>query len=192
MTNVNKAINSTTAPLGFKTLVVEDGGRSLKCDITKSNPFPVLTVCERPDCMMCTFEPSKGKCWGSNAVYKIECTRAPCTNEGGTLATYIGETCRSYYTRGSQHLNLYKNKKDNSRLWKHCKEEHGGLIEGETDFRMKPVEKFRDPITRILHEAVRIQQNEVDPKTLNLNSKMEYFGPEYVRPNFSKGPVDQW
>ena len=57
---------------------------------------------------------------------------------------------------------------------------------------MKPVERFRDPLTQILHEAVRIQQNEGDPMTLNMNSQMEYFRPEYVRPSFSKGPVDQW
>ena len=47
-------------------------------------------------------------------------------------------------------------------------------------------------LRRVLTEAVHIQKNEEDAKTISLNSKMEYFGSEMVRPSFSKGPADQW
>ena len=87
---------------------------------------------------------------------------------------------------------LYRGMKDNSFMWKHCQERHGGVIRGDKDFRMEPVDSFRDPLPRILQEAVLIQHNESNPRTKNLNSKMEYFGPEYIRPAFAKGPVDQY
>ena len=88
---VNKAMKGSAAPLGFKTLVMEDGGRSVKADLVRTNPFPDGLGCGRKGCIMCNKEPSKGKCWWSNCVYKITCTRAPCTT-GGVLPTYVGET----------------------------------------------------------------------------------------------------
>ena len=192
MRRVKEAIDTSTAPLGFKTLVVEDGGRSLKSDVIKSNPFPVLTGCGQTDCIMCAHEPSHGKCQGSNVVYKLECTRAPCNGEDVARPTYVGESCRTPRVRGAQHLTLYMGKKDNSYMWKHCQDKHGGQIEGKTDFKMTPLERSRNCLTRIVNEAVRIRKNEGDPKTVSMNSKMEYFGAEYVRPSYSKGPVDQW
>ena len=86
---------------------------------------------------------------------------------------------------------LYKGKKDNSFLWKHTKEEHMGVI-GDSDYKMELINRPREPLNRILEEAVHIQRNEGDPKTKSLNSKMEYFVAEYVRPSFTKGPADVW
>ena len=190
MEKVSRALKNSTAPMGFKTLVMEDGGRSKKSDIVRSNPFPVEGGCERLNCVMCSIEPSKGKCWVSNCVYTIVCNRSPCI-DGGALPTYVGETSRSIKTRGDQHMTLYRNKKDNSFLWKHTKEEHQGVI-GQNDYKMVPLERCKEPLGRVLTEAVHIQKNEEDPKTISLNSKMEYFGSEMVRPSFSKGPADQW
>ena len=176
--------------MNFKTLVTEDGGRSVKSDLVRSNPFTAEGACGRKECLMCSVEPSKGKCWKANVLYKITCNRSPC-NSAGKVPTYVGETCRSTCTRGAQHFALYKGKKDNSFMWKHTLDKHQGKI-GESDYKMEQVNQFQDPLTRILQEAVTIQRNETDEKTENLNSKMEYYGPEYVRPSFSKGPVDQW
>ena len=162
----------------------------MKADLFRSNPFPTQEVCGRLGCMMCLHESSKGKCWLSNCVYNITCSRSPCTEEAA-LPTYVGETCRSGATRGAQHLALYKGCKDNSFLWKHTREKHFGVI-GEKDYKMNMVERFKDALPRILTEAVLIQHNETSSKTENLNSKMEYYGAEYVRPSYSKGPADQW
>ena len=185
---VNKAMKGSAAPLGFKTLVMKDGERSVKADLVRTNPFPDGLGCGRKGCIMCNKEPSKGKCWWSNCVYKITCTRAPCTT-GGVLPTYVGETCRTLKTRGEQHLTLYKGKSDKSFMWNHTKDSHGGVI-GTNDYEMNPISRFQDSMPRILTEAVVIQRNESDPKTKTLNSKIEYFCPEYVRPSFSKGPAD--
>ena len=188
MVKIKKALDDSTAPMGLKTLVQEDGGRSIKSDIVKSNPFPTKEGCGRAGCMMCILEPSKGRCWVSNIVYNITCNRSPCTEEPA-LPTYVGESCRSGFVRGGQHLSLYKGRKDNSFLWKHSKEKHLGVI-GDRDYKMTLAERCRGPLPRVLTEAVLIQQNESSSKTENLNSKMEYFRPEYVRSSFSKGPAD--
>ena len=60
------------------------------------------------------------------------------------------------------------------------------------DYEMKPFARCQESTTRILTEAVVILKNESDPKTKNLNSKIEYYQPEYVRPSFSKGPADTY
>ena len=75
---VSKVMKGTAAPLGFKTLVMEDGGRSVRTDLVRTNPFPVKTGCDRTGCMMCEIEPSRGKCWVSNCTYQITCNKSPC------------------------------------------------------------------------------------------------------------------
>ena len=76
-------------------------------------------------------------------------------------------------------------------MFNYQKEKHFGLV-GEKDYKMTTAERCSESFSRILTEAILIQRNESSEKTENLNSKMEYFGPEYVRPSFSKGPADQW
>ena len=60
-----------------------------------------------------------------------------------------------------------------------------GAEQGVAKSRMEPIDRDRDPLTRILHEAICIQHNENDPK-------VEYFGLEYLLASFSKGRADQW
>ena len=142
---------------------------------------------------MCQVEPSKGSSWVSNIVYQIQCNRFPCNTVDAKTPTYIGETSRSLKTRGCQHNTLYIGKKENSFQWRHTNEKHNGIIgtnKGAGDYKMKPLNKFNSALTRVLEEAVRIQQLESDPKLDNSNSRFEYFGPEYVRPSFTKGPID--
>ena len=77
---------------------------------------------------------------------------------------------------------------------KHTEEEHGGVMGedgGRTDYKMKVLNTFKESLTRILEEAVRIQKQSEDPSIKSMNSKMEYFGSEYVRTVFMKGPTDQ-
>ena len=185
---IGQVMKNTASPMGFKTLVLEDGGKSVKSDMVKSNPFPTREGCKRKECVMCDQAPSKGKCWESNVCYKITCNRTPCVGSE-VIPTYVGETSRSYFTRGAQHMALYRGKKESSFLWKHTQERHGGVI-GVKDYSMGPIARCKDPMTRILTEAVYIQSNEADVKTQSLNSKIEYYGAEYVRPSFSKGPAD--
>ena len=60
--------------------------------------------------------------------------------------------------------------------WKHTEEAHNGVI-GLSDYKINPIEKFQESMTRILSEAIIILKNESDVKTKSLNSKIEFYGP---------------
>ena len=80
-------------------------------------------------------------------------------------------------------------------MHKHMVEKHHGLIGEEGglfDFKMEALNTFRDALPRVVEEAVRIQQIDNDPKVQMLNSKIEYYAPQYVRPAFTKGPAEYW
>ena len=62
-----------------------------------------------------------------------------------------------------------------------------GADGGIGDYTMTPKENFKDPLTRIVNEAVRIEEQERDPKVISLNTKREYYGAQFVRPVFEKG-----
>ena len=80
-------------------------------------------------------------------------------------------------------------------MYKHALERHGGKLgadRGISDFKMEALSQQREALDRILEEAVRIKAITSDPKINVLNSKMEYYGAQYVRSAFAKGPADQW
>ena len=188
---VTDALKHTDPPGGFKTLVLEDGGVPIRRDMIKSNPFP-LDTCGRETCLVCIHSPSRGKCWEGNVTYSITCKRSPCINDGIPTPTYVGETCRSCFPRGSEHLALYQNKSKGSFMWRHNQLTHGGKMgenNGAKDFQMKKLHTYRHPLDRILEEAVLIQRLEGNKTVECLNSKEEYFGAEYIRPCFPKGPA---
>ena len=62
-------------------------------------------------------------------------------------------------------------------MWKHIVEEHKA-DQDVTEFSMKISGIFKDPMTRQLDEACRIQRK--NPKYL-LNSKKEFYGPVIPR-----------
>ena len=57
---------------------------------------------------------------------------------------------------------------------------------------MKVTGVFKDPLTRILDEAVRIKDLEDDPAANCLNSKGEYFQSQYIRTSYTKGTQNMW
>ena len=76
----------------------------------------------------------------------------------------------------------------------HCIEVHGGTKgpnEGSDDFIPVVYSSFRDPLSRILDEGVRIKAV-VDDDTLDcLNTMMTYYKAEYVRLRADKGLLSQ-
>ena len=74
-------------------------------------------------------------------------------------------------------------------------DKHYGVMGGENgllDYKMKVLNTFKESLNRILEEAVRIQQLDGDQRIEMLNSKIEYYAPQYVRPSYSKGPAELW
>ena len=119
-------------------------------------------------------------------------------------AAYEGETSRTAFTRGQQHLQLYRGshkQREKSFMWHHTREVHGGVIGdqgGLGDYKMEVVSRFSDPMSRILEEAVRIREAESldlgwseanGKRTICLNGKLEYFQSQMVNTNFSKGSL---
>ena len=86
---------------------------------------------------------------------------------------YIGESSRTLYTRAQQHLNDYRvasakgpghtqgprdEEAPSSWMWEHSLEEHGGPQNLETDYPFQVLASYRDPLTRQVAEATRIQK----------------------------------
>ena len=150
---------------GLNIKVFEQAGVSLKRLLQRSNPFK-RKVCEKDDCMVCRTE-GKGSCDAHGVTYSITCTE--CINDNDKERVYIGETSRSAYTRGKEHLTSLSRKEEGSALWKHSKEIHNGHMPG---FRMSVTGQFRnDAMLRQISEAVKINR---EGKKNVMNDKCEW------------------
>ena len=203
MKSVDEALKRVESPRGYRMLVVEDSGRTHSSDVTRSNPFPRAN-CGKSKCLMCTVGDSNGSCYKSKVVYKVECSREPCTKKsdstqsGSTqrehvpVSVYIGETSRTLYKRALEHKALYEKKSSKNFMWRHTEEHHNGVITNpETDYRFGVVSSHQEALNRVLDEAVRIQDIEGDSSVNSMNGRQEYYAPQYVRPAFEKGPAER-
>ena len=120
---------------GLRVKVVERTGRTLKSQLQCSDPFREEN-CGRVDCFVCT-SMGKGNCETENITYKIKCQSERCTK-----GTYTGESASNSYTRGKQHIMHYNSKNvEQSPMWRHCVEKHGGRRQ---QFTMDVTKSFRD------------------------------------------------
>ena len=89
---------------------------------------------------------------------------------------YHGETARSCFSRGLEHLQALRNRKKDSVLWKHSHNVHNG--DPNVEYEMRAVKSYGcDNVTRKVNEAVRISEH----KGVILNSKAEYRQPKVPR-----------
>ena len=117
-------------------------------------------------------EKNLGRCQEQGLVYNIKCLR--CAHEGKTMV-YIGESSRTGYQRGLEHLRGLRDQLDASPLWKHQLVAHKGE---ETAYTMEVEETFRTPLERQVAEGVRIN---LQKKGLSMNSKSEWGQPGIPR-----------
>jgi hypothetical protein len=99
---------------------------------------------------------------------------------------YKGESSRTPLTRASQHLEAYRKKDEKSFMYDHTVKEHGGVVGGSRDYVLTVTATDRDPVRRVLREAVRIRSAvegreetfmDLSLKTHLLNDKQnEWFG----------------
>ena len=76
-------------------------------------------------------------------------------------------------------------------MWNHTLQKHNGVINNIIgDYKIKLLKSFEKPLSRVLEEAVQIQNISSDPRIEMLNTKIEYYTPQYVRPIFVKGPAE--
>ena len=89
----------------------------------------------------------------------------------GLVKVYDGETARSARVRGVEHMNGFKNRRNENALYKHKVNDHK---DEEMAFRMEITKKYRDPLSRQANEAVRISGGK---KNELLKSKNEFNHP---------------
>ena len=87
------------------------------------------------------------------------------------LKVNVGETACSARVRGAEHMNGFKNERNDNALYKHKVNDHK---EEEMVFRMEITKKYRDPLSRQANEAVKISGRK---KNELLNSKNEFNHP---------------
>ena len=129
--------------------VVETGGVSLRQMLQRSNPW-AGKKCGRDDCFPCTSGDKGGECGRSNVTYRIACVGC---GEEGIASEYKGETGRTAYARGKEHLDDLAKKKACSPLWSHCQTDHESQQE---EFKMEVTGMFKTSLPRQLTEGVQI------------------------------------
>ena len=153
---------------GLPIAIVERAGISLKRQLQKSDPFKSKN-CNRMDCFPCT-SGGKGSCKSVGVNYNIVCEE--CENGDGEQI-YHGQTSRTGYIRGGEHVDDFVRKRPKSVMWKHCQNVHQGRT--EVKFRMDIVGVYkRDAMLRQITEAVRIQSTS-GMKSKNGKSEFSYF-----------------
>ena len=86
---------------------------------------------------------------------------------------YIGETGRSGYERGLQHLKDFENCEETSHLLKHYLLYHKDIKKNDMRFGMRLRRSYRTPIERQIGEAVAIDVEKRGGTNL-MNSRSEY------------------
>ena len=169
-----------------KIMITELAGKTTKSMATNSKDPWVETNCRREKCYQCqtTSEEKglRGKCWLSNATYRIECRLCI---EKGEEGIYVGET-KDVFQRCKQHADGLK--KNHNVLWNHIKEHHEENKDKVTfkDFEFKPGRKASGPLQRQASEGAEllelVKKKELRSKSgqgnLNIiNSKAEFNQP---------------
>ena len=85
---------------------------------------------------------------------------------------YVGETGRSAYERGWEHLNDLAQLRTSSHMLKHCIGVHENSDMGDIKFGMKVIQYSKSSFERQIRESVQIQAERKDHHLLN--SRSEY------------------
>ena len=155
---------------GVRFKIVESGGASILSKVQKSNPT-ATAGCDSADCLPCqTGRGGGGDCRSCGVNYQIECQLCPANSK----SLYIGESSRNLYSRGKEHTSSCNGRKEKSFMWRHQREEHGGVA---GNFTARVTGKTRDCLTRQVREAVHIRRCSVPV----MNSKTEWHQPPLFR-----------
>ena len=130
---------------------MERGGETIRDMLCRNNPWK-NRKCERSSCLVCptSKEGKGGECRQEGAVYRIQCLKC---REESRVAEYWGETARTVYERGEEHVEGLESKWEKNSLWKHSLIYHGGELV-RRDFEMRVIEGHKSPLNRQIHEGL--------------------------------------
>ena len=142
---LKKRLNEMEEKMGLNGRVkyVEELGSTLG-DIL-CVPDPWKGICGRPKCFPC--QSSEGKCHAQGVVYTIVCML--CAREGKTTQ-YFGESGRTGFDRGAEHLASLNSEDKKSVLVEHWKEKHS---DQNWDYQHKILKSYNNPLQRQVHEG---------------------------------------
>ena len=179
---------------GTRLKIIERTGTKIQDILTKSNPWQGQD-CHRKNCLLCITKTRTGKltsqdCSKRNIVYETSCATCEETQleelENSELEEqeksdkkkclklfkYVGESSRSAYERGWEHLNDMAKLDPKSHMLKHVLTHHPGQDIMTIKFNMK-IRKFcRTSFERQILESVTIQHERNEHSLMN--SKSEY------------------
>ena len=191
---LRKAEEQMVEMTGTKIKIVERAGTKLEDILTKADPWQGAD-CARERCLLCSTKQKTGKnltqdCFRRNSVYEtwcITCLERDKKNvemQAGEdtklqkeleknirVHKYIGETNRSVFERGWEHLNDYHNLSTKSHMLKHAVEMHPQEDLKAIQFGMKVVRYTKSAFDRQICESVEIQGSRNHHL---LNSRSEY------------------
>ena len=158
---LKKEVEKVVRRLQMKIKVVERVGITIKSLLQRSNPFGVKD-CNRDKCLLCC-QGSNSDCRTRGCVYEYECLQC--------IRIYRGQTGRSMYERGKEHLEAWEAADDECPLQRHANIYHeGGHFEAEVKIIARCYGK---PSRRLITEAVMIDEIPPD-KTMNSKSEWSY------------------
>ena len=99
------------------------------------------------------------------AGYTITCKKCRSDN---IVSAYQGETSRTLYSRLVEHVRGHNNKQEENPLFKHDESVHEGERQ---EYVYKPERFFWNPLTRQIHEEVRINKSLKDTNCKLMNFK---------------------
>ena len=164
----------------YRVRMTEAAGTPMSLLLTNNNPWGTKD-CQREDCQTCAQGDEKQiDCKKRNVLYESFCTlcnpgelkrgkkdEIAFLKEGRGI--YVGESSRSMYERTGEHVADRVSRKEESHQIKHWLLDHAELVE-PPKFKFRLVKSFKDPMSRQLAEAVRIELRGNDI----LNSKAEF------------------
>ena len=118
--SLKRSLDDDVKKSGLRIRIVEKSGLSVKrvLVLQRSDPFRKRT-CEGECCFVCRTG-VRGPCDSFGVTYEIKCQT--CDQK------YVGETARSAFTRGKEHLDDMDRAVSQSMLRRHANDSHDGVI----------------------------------------------------------------
>ena len=136
----NRCINNILKKYDFLIQLVNKLGKTVKTALKEKRDRV-----KHQNCIICNILPDNFMCNDRFVVYKFTCRIC---NE-----CYIGETCRPFNCRFSEHKRSLNKNDDKSALSNHFKVVHERLSANISDFDLQIVKKCSNPVETRLAEA---------------------------------------
>ena len=164
---------------GYEVKYTERSGKQL-CKVLTMSPALSNARCSRNDCQVCLNTSANGPtmCNVKGVVYEAVCKQCDTEHRGGLIekhrGRYVGQTSQTLYERSKKHIQGLRSHDMKGFAFKHWALVHSDS-QAPPKLVFSVVKKHKDPLSRLVHEAVRI------PTRASMNSKGERGGYRIAR-----------